>query len=238
MLPIAILCGGKGTRISTIAGDLPKALIPVAGVPFLAHQLRWLRAAGATDVVLLVGYRADLITAFAGDGAEFGLRIRYHADGAQPKGTAGAVKAALPLLGDTFLTVYGDSLTLADPSAVGAALTAPCDGVMTVFHNEDRWLRSNVRIADGLITAYDKKAAAGSMTHVDYGLNAFRARAFDSVPDDAYADLSEVHREMIARKSLRAFPVTERWHEIGSPEGFRETEAFILARSNRGNDPE
>jgi MurNAc alpha-1-phosphate uridylyltransferase len=234
MLPIAVLCGGKGTRIATVAGDLPKALVPVAGVPFLAHQLRWLREVGAIDVTLLVGYRGDLIRDFAGDGAAFGLRIGYHEDGPTPRGTAGAIKGALPLLGDAFLTVYGDALSLADLDAVGAALSGPYDGVMTVFRNNDRWLPSNVRVADGLVAAYDKKAALGAMTHVDYGINAFRASAFADVPDDASVDLAEVHREMIARKTLRAFPVSERWYEIGSLEGLRETEDFIQARSTGG----
>lgn len=235
MLPIAILCGGKGTRIAAVAGDLPKALVPVAGAPFLAHQLRWLRDAGATDVTLLTGYGAELIRAFAGDGSAYGLRVSYHADGPAPRGTAGAIKSALPLLGDAFLTVYGDALSLTDLNAVGAALTELYDGVMTVFPNHDRWLPSNARVTEGLVAAYDKKAAAGSMTHVDYGVNAFRARAFAGIPDDAFVDLAEVHRDMIDRGTLRAFPVSERWYEIGSPEGLRETEEFIRARSTGGH---
>ncbi len=132
MVPIAVLCGGKGTRIAPIAGDLPKALVPVAGTPFLVHQLRWLRDAGARYVVLLVGYRGDLIRAALGDGSALGLRLAYHDDGAAPLGTGGAIQAALPLLGDAFLTVYGDALSLADPAAVAGSLEPQYDGVMTV----------------------------------------------------------------------------------------------------------
>jgi len=230
MFPIAILCGGKGTRVASIAGDLPKALLPVDGYPFLGHQLHWLRDAGASDIVLLVGYRGDRIRAFVGDGNEFGLRVRYADDGAAPRGTGGALKDALPLLGERFLTVYGDALSLADPSAVAAALTEPFEGVMTVFRNDDRWQASNVRVAGDRVAAYDKHAPPGSMTHIDYGFNAFRARAFDMIPDGGPADLADVHRAMIERGSLRALPVTERWHEVGTPEGLAETEAWIRGR--------
>jgi NDP-sugar pyrophosphorylase family protein len=227
MLPIAILCGGKGTRIASIAGDLPKALVPVDGTPFIAHQLRWLRAAGATDVVLLIGYRGDLVRAYAGDGGSFGLRVRYHADGPLPLGTGGAIKAALHLLGDAFLTAYGDAISPVDPAAVGAALAPADDGVMTVFRNDDRWLPSNVRVAGDRVCAYAKDAAPGTMTHIDFGINAFRAAAFDAFPTDRPVDLADVHRAMIARAALRAFPVSDRWYEIGSPEGLAETERFV-----------
>jgi NDP-sugar pyrophosphorylase family protein len=231
MIPVAVLCGGKGTRIAAIAGDLPKALIPVAGEPFLAHQLRWLSSEGVTDVVLLTGYRGDLVRDFAGDGRSFGLNVRYSDDGARPRGTGGSVAHALPLLGDAFLTVYGDALLSADLGAVAAALQPPYDGVMTVFRNEDRDHPSNVTLDGERVGTYDKQAEPGTMTHIDYGINAFRAGAFADVRDDRPVDLAEIHRAMIARGTLRAFPVSERWYEIGSPEGLAVTERFIATRS-------
>jgi NDP-sugar pyrophosphorylase family protein len=206
-------------------------MVPVAGEPFLAHQLRWLRSEGATDVVLLTGFGGELLRGFAGDGRSFGLDVRYSEDGDATRGTAGAVQRALPLLGAAFLTVYGDSLPTTDLAAVAGALTAPYAGVMTLYRNDDRGLPSNVAVDGERVRAYDKEAAPGTMTHIDYGINAFRADAFATVSDDRPVDLSEVHRAMIARGTLRAFPVLERWHEIGSPEGFAETERFIMARS-------
>jgi MurNAc alpha-1-phosphate uridylyltransferase len=228
MLPVAILCGGKGTRIARLAGDLPKALIPVGGVPFLAHQLRWLRDAGATDVVLLTGYRGERIRDYAGDGSAWGLRIAYSDDGDAPRGTAGAVASALPLLGDAFLTVYGDALLTADPARVADALVPPYEGVMTVFRNDDRWLPSNVRVAGERVADYDKQALPGTMTHIDYGINAFTAAPFaGAAARSRPVDLAEVHRALIARATLRALAVSERWYEIGSPEGLDETERFV-----------
>ena len=235
MLPVAVLCGGKGTRVAHLAGDLPKALIPVEGEPFLAHQLRGLRDDGVREVVLLTGYGADAIRAFAGDGGAFGLRVRYSEDGDAPRGTAGALVRALPLLGEAFFTVYGDALLSADLGAIETALAPPYDGVMTVFRNDDRWLPSNVALDGDRVRAYDKHAPPGTMTHLDYGINAFRASAFAGVPADRPVDLAEIHRAMIERGALRAFPVRERWYEIGSPEGLAETEQYLRSRSPRGS---
>jgi NDP-sugar pyrophosphorylase family protein len=242
VLPVAILCGGKGTRIAEIAGALPKAMVPLAGEPFLSHQLRWLREAGTTDIVLLTGFRGDRIREFAGDGAAFGLRVRYSDDGGTARGTAGAIARALPLLGGAFLTVYGDALLQADPGAVAAALVDPYEGVMSVYRNEGRWLPSNVRVDGDRVAAYDKRAVAGEMTHIDYGINAFRADAFADVPTDRAVDLAEIHGRMISRGTLRAFPVAERWYEIGTPQALAETERFLAAgrqtQAKRGRRPD
>jgi NDP-sugar pyrophosphorylase family protein len=226
-MSVAVLCGGKGTRIAAIAGDLPKALVLVNGTPFLDHQLRWLRRSGAVDVVLLTGYRAERIREFAGDGARYGLQIRYSDDGNEPRGTAGALARALPLLSETFVCIYGDALLQANPIEVGSTLGEGDDGVMSVYRNEDRWVPSNVRIDAGRVTAYEKKAAPGTMTHIDYGINAFRASAFSAVAAHRPVDLADVHRSMIDHGSLRAFPVEGRFYEIGSPEGLAETEDFV-----------
>ncbi len=234
VLPVAILAGGRGTRIAAIAGDRPKALIEVAGKPFVAHQLTWLARGGVTDVVLCLGYGAEAIRAFVGDGRNWNLRIAYSEDGEAPLGTGGALLRAISLLGNAFLTVYGDALLQCAPLEVVATLKDESDAVMTVFENRDRGLKSNVRVEGENVTAYDKEAPLGTMTHIDYGLNAFRARAFSGFTEGRPFDLAEVHRAAIERGALRALPCPRRWYEIGSPEGLAETENFILAQRSDG----
>ena len=234
MLPVAVLCGGKGTRIASLAGDLPKALLPVNGEPFLAHQFRRLRDGGARDVVLLIGYRGEAIRAFAGDGRAFGLRVRFSDDGDVPLGTAGALRRALPLLGDAFFAVYGDALSSTDLTPIARALAPPYEGVMTVYRNEDRWLPSNVTVEGDRVRDYSKEAALGTMTHIDFGINVFRSEVFTALPADATADLAQVHRAMIERRTLYAFSVPERFYEIGSPEGLAATERYLANNADRG----
>src|SRR3954468_11982989 len=99
--PVAILAGGLGTRLRPVSETIPKALINIAGEPFLAHQLRLLRRAGLRKVVLCIGYHGEMIEEKFGDGT-VGMKLTYSSDGTQLLGTGGALKKALPLLGDRF----------------------------------------------------------------------------------------------------------------------------------------
>src|ERR1700761_707485 len=109
MLPCAILCGGLATRLRPVTEKITKSLIPINGEPFIAHQLRLLRANGIDRVVLCAGHLGEMIQELVGDGSQFDVEIRYSFDGAQLMGTAGAVRKAIPALGDSFFVLYGDS---------------------------------------------------------------------------------------------------------------------------------
>ncbi len=107
--PVALLAGGMATRLRPITEKIPKLLVEVAGEPFFSPQLRLLRAAGLTRIVLCVGYLGQQIVDLYGDGAKWGVQIDYAFDGPKLLGTGGALIAALPKLGDAFYVLYGDS---------------------------------------------------------------------------------------------------------------------------------
>src|SRR2546423_2084989 len=133
---VAILAGGLATRLRPATEKIPKALIEIAGEPFLTHQLRLLRAAAIRKVVLCVGYRGEMIQEEFRDGRQFGMELSYSFDGAALLGTGGALKQALPLLGERFLVLYGDSYLPIDYAAPAHALVASGKlGLMTVFRN-------------------------------------------------------------------------------------------------------
>ena len=223
MLPIAILAGGLATRVRPITETIPKALIDIAGEPFLAHQLRLLSGAGIAHAVLCVGYLGEQVRAYAGDGGAFGLRVDYSFDGPQLLGTAGAIKRALPLLGDAFFVIYGDSYLPCDYSAVAQAFVeSGKQGLMTVFRNHGQWDSSNVEFSEGRLLAYDKINRTPRMHHIDYGLGVFRREAFDTVPDDRPHDLAAVYQSLLQQGQLAAWESPQRFYEIGSPEGIRE----------------
>src|SRR5271154_5141491 len=117
-MPVAILAGGLATRLRPITETIPKALVPVAGEPFLTHQLRLLARHGLRDIVLCVGHLGDQIEARYGDGRAHEVRLRYSYDGPHLRGTAGALRQAIPLLGKSFLVLYGDSYLDIDYGAV------------------------------------------------------------------------------------------------------------------------
>ena len=102
MPPIAVLAGGLATRMRPLTKQLPKALLEVAGEPFIAHQLRLFAREGITDVKLLVGYCWEQIELFVGNGSRFGVKVDYIVDGPTLLGTGGAVRRAIDSLGRNF----------------------------------------------------------------------------------------------------------------------------------------
>ena len=150
---IAVLAGGLATRLGALTQTKPKALIDVAGQPFLRWQLEMFAARGLGDVVLCVGHYADQIEAWVAEHPVPGLRVRFSHDGEKPLGTGGALRRALPLLGSPFLVTYGDSYLRCDyldvfRSFVAARSSTPEPlGLMTVFENQGRYDTSNIEYA-------------------------------------------------------------------------------------------
>lgn len=221
MLPIAIITGGLATRLGALTAAVPKALLPVAGEPFIHHQLRLLARAGFTRVVLCTGHLGGLIRSTVGTGAQFGLSIDYSDDGPTLRGTAGALRNALPKLGDAFFAIYGDSYLPCDYAAVERRfLDGPEPALMTVFRNQGQWDSSNIEFESGRILAYDKRRPSPRMHHIDYGVGAFRASVFNDYP--GASDLADVYRSLLEHRQLAAFEVPERFYEIGSVAGLEE----------------
>lgn len=232
MLTVAILAGGLATRLRPITESVPKSLLEVNGEPFAVHQLRLLREKGIRRVVLCVGHLGHLVQSAIGDGAELGLQVDYSFDGPALLGTAGAIKNALSLLGDPFFVMYGDSYLPCDYAAIAQNFEAAGGlGMMTVFRNEGKWDTSNVEFEAGRILAYSKRERTPRMRYIDYGLGVFRAEAFQNLSAGKACDLTELYADLLRRRQLAAFEVRERFYEIGSPGGFRETGEFLAGRA-------
>lgn len=231
-LPVAILAGGLATRLRPVTETIPKALVEVAGRPFAEHQLDWLTGQGIDHVVFCVAYRGEMIRQALGDGSRWKLQIEYVFDGGTLLGTAGALKHALPALGAAFFVLYGDSLlTCSLPSVERSFRASGRGGLMTVFRNDDQWDRSNVLFKEGRILRYDKSNRTPDMRHIDYGLGVLTDRALVKVPGDRPFDLAAVYQQLLAADDLAGMEVSERFYEIGSPEGLEETRAFLAGQS-------
>jgi NDP-sugar pyrophosphorylase family protein len=231
VLTVAILAGGLATRLRPVTESIPKSLLEVNGVPFAVHQLRLLRSRGVRNVVLCVGHLGALIQNTIGNGAALGLQVDFSFDGPALLGTAGAVRKALPKLGDPFFVMYGDSYLPCDYAVIARSFES--DGVlgmMTVFRNEGKWDTSNVEFEAGRILAFSKTNRTPRMRYIDYGLGVFRAEAFQGVSAGEGRDLTELYADLLQRKQLAAFEVRERFYEIGSPAGLRETAEFLAKR--------
>jgi NDP-sugar pyrophosphorylase family protein len=226
--PVAILAGGLATRLRPVTDKMPKALLSVAGEPFLVHQLRLLRSHGLRKIVLCVGYLGDMIKAKLGDGRDLGLQIAYSFDGPSLLGTGGALKRALPKLDERFLVTYGDSYMPVDYSViVEAFVRSGKPALMTVLQNEGRWDASNVWFEAGELLRYDKKLRTPEMRHIDYGIAVLNAAVFASFPDNRAFDLADVYSRLVSEKALAAYEVKQRFFEIGSRQGLAELDSML-----------
>jgi len=229
MLHAAILAGGLATRLRPLTSTIPKALIPINGEPFLAHQLRLLKRAGFKKVVLCLGHLGEQICDFVRRGKSFGLEVEYSFDGPQLLGTGGAIRRALPMLGEAFFVLYGDSYLPCDYSNVQRCFFESGNrGLMTVFRNEGRWDKSNVEFSGGRITNYDKVHPTSQMHHIDYGLGVFRSDVFISFAGDTVLDLTTVYKDLLQDGQLAAYEVQQRFYEIGSRAGIEDLEAYLV----------
>lgn len=223
-LPVAILAGGVATRLLPITHSIPKSLVDVAGKPFVIRQLEHLRTQGITSIVLCVGHLGEQVQRVVGDGSAFGVTVKYSWDGPRLLGTGGALKRAIPLLGDQFFVFYGDSYLPIDFRAVERDYFA-CGkpALMTVLRNSDQWDRSNVAFRNGTITEYNKREPSAEMEHIDYGLGVLAASTLPQAPADQPFDLADVYHELSLRGRLAGFEVFERFYEIGSHNGLEDT---------------
>jgi len=230
MLPVAILAGGLATRLGPLTEKIPKSLIPIDGEPFVAHQLRLLRRNGIQHVILCVGHLGEMIERVVADGSACGIKVEYSYDGATPLGTAGAIKTALPKLGDNFFVMYGDSYLACNYAAIEQEFSRRGKlGLMTVFRNDGQWDSSNVEFEDGRILAYSKRDRTSRMRYIDYGLGVFQAKAFAGTHA---TDLADVYTELLQAGELAAVEVHQRFYEMGSPAGLQEMTSFLSRRGD------
>ncbi|HWG46268.1 MAG TPA: nucleotidyltransferase family protein [Gemmataceae bacterium] len=231
-VPAALLVGGLATRLRPITQTIPKAMVEVAGRPFIDHQLALLRRNGIRRVVLCLGYLGEQIEQYLGDGAAHGLELQYSYDGDRLLGTGGALRRALDRLGPVFWVLYGDSYMDIDYRAVLANFVASrVLGLMTVIYNENRWDRSNVVFRDGRLLCYSKRSPTPEMKHIDYGATLLTSEVLASLPANEPSDLADVLSAMAADGELAGHEVTQRFYEIGSPRGLEETHRYLQARS-------
>lgn len=236
-MQVVILAGGLGTRLKTLAGNLPKALIPVAGRPFIEHQLELLRKNRMADVLLCIGYKGEMIEKHLGNGAAFGLKVSYSRESpGKLLGTGGALVNAFPLLHEKFMVLYGDSYLPTDYQKVVRAFDeSRALALMCVYHNENKWDPSNVKIEGNTVVFYSKKTGGERFDYIDYGLSIYRKSVIETYLSAALPlDLAQIQEDLVARRQMEAYAVKERFYEIGKPAGLVELEEYLRG-TNKNN---
>jgi mannose-1-phosphate guanylyltransferase len=215
-----ILVGGQGTRLRPLTSTLPKPVVPLVDRPFIAFMLEWLRDHGIDDVIMSCGFLATTLREVLGDGSDLGLRLRF-VEEPDPRGTAGALKLAEPMLDERFLMLNGDVLTdidltaqIAQHEATGATATLALVPVAdptaygVVILEEDRSVRdfiekpSSDRVQSNLISA---------------GAYVLERRILDLVPSDRNVSIEREVWPLLVGAGLYGFPSESYWLDIGTP---------------------
>ena len=233
MLSVAILAGGLATRLRPLTETLPKALIRVNHIPFIDYQLHDLKQQGIGHVVLCLGYLGEMVETHVGDGSRYGLAVEYSYDGEYYLGTCGAIKKALPLLGEHFFILYGDSFLPIDFKEVQKKYESHQSlALMTILKNHNQWDRSNVLLKASGFIEYDKITPKSGMDFIDYGLIVVAKKIFNAVLEGEKMDLSSLFNQLSLKNEMIGLEVFERFYEIGSFHGLRETEDYFINKRN------
>ncbi len=233
-----ILVGGQGTRLRPLTDTRPKPMMSVADRPFVAYQLDLLRRHGVRDVVFSCGYKVEALEGHFGDGAAYGLNLRYVVD-PEPLGTAGAIKNAESVLSPRrrILVLNGDILTDLDLSALASAHDGSgALGTLTLTDVDDPSRYGLVRLFDdGRVEAFVEKPSAdqlrpGEPFRINAGTYLFEPEILAEIPAGVNCSIErDVFPRLAADGKLSGFPATAYWNDIGTPQSYLRANLDVLA---------
>ncbi len=224
-----ILAGGRGTRLGEIGQRMPKAMVPFGGKPFLDYLLRKLREQGFERVLLLLGYKAEQIINYCGNGARFGLKIDYSISAVEDD-TGQRVKLAEAKIDPIFLLMYSDNYwPLAFDRMWARFVASGMAAQVVVYRNRDSYTKDNVRIGlDGLVEVYDKTRTAANLRGVDIGFMILKRDALALLPENENVSFeAHIYPRLVAQRMLGAYETDHRYYSVSTPERLAETESFF-----------
>ncbi|MDI6716967.1 MAG: nucleotidyltransferase family protein [Actinomycetota bacterium] len=225
-----ILAGGLGTRLRSKISDLPKSMAPVAGRPFLEWQLMALKEQGFTDVVLCVGYLAEKIIDYFGDGSKFGMNIDYSIE-REPLGTAGAIRNASKFVDSTFLLLNGD--TFFDVDYRGLLEFHEAKDVMlslSLIMAEDvsRYGSVAVDINNRVVGFKEKQASSQGFGYINAGVYAAEPSILNYIaPQKAVSLENNVIPTIMETGRVYGYISDGYFIDIGTPESYEVAQKFF-----------
>jgi histidinol-phosphate phosphatase family protein len=225
-----IVAGGRGTRLRPLTDDRPKAMVEVAGKPFLDHLLAQLSEQGLEEVLLLLGYRAEAILDHVGTGSTWGLAISAIVTDADDE-TSSRMLAARGRLDEHFLFLYSDNYWPLQMDRLWAdyeRLGRPA--MVTVYRNLDGYTRSNVRVADSVVVEYDPTRSRPGLGGVEIGYAILPRDVLDLVDTTERPFEKVVYPRLVDAGGLAAHETDHRYYSIGNFERLPLTEAFMSRR--------
>ena len=231
------LAAGRGTRMQSLTDDCPKPMLPLAGRPMLAHQIERLEEAGVEEVLVIVGYRADVVYDYFRLHPPAKARLSYVAQTKQD-GTGSAAKLAREFCGsDPFLLTYGDILVDAQVYRALFQRSAGAEMTLAVKYVEDPYQGGAVYTSGDRVTKIVEKPPKGTSTtnwH-NAGIYVFQPSVFEHLdrlelsPRGEYELTDAVHSIVDSGAPVGWFAIEGHWRDIGRPEDLPVAERFVAS---------
>ena len=227
-----ILVGGEGTRLRPLTSTVPKPVVPLVDRPFIAYMLEWLRRHGVDDVVLCSGFLATSVRNVLGDGSAYGLKISY-VEEPEPRGTAGALKFAEPLLDERFFMLNGDVLSDLDLTAqLAAHERAGAKATLALVGVDDPRAYGLVRTeADGSVIEFLEKPSADAALDtnlISAGAYVLERGVVDLIEPDRNVSIEREIWPQLVGGGLHSYAEDAYWLDIGTPERYLQGTFDIL----------
>lgn len=225
---LVILAGGLATRIRPITNNKAKALIEINRKPFIYWQLKYYIKQGVKNFIFLLGYKGDQIEEYIKNNNCFNVNVSFYHDGNQLCGTGGSILQSINKLPENFFILYGDTLLQIDlDDMYNFYNTNSHQTVMSIFKNKSMYDKSNVQKLSNNIITYNKEDRQNDMSYIDYGISIVNKEVFISNTDKTLTDLSSFYKTISSKNKLLGYEVFERFYEIGSFEGIKQTQSFV-----------
>ncbi len=230
-----LLVGGQGSRLRPLTVNIPKPMLPCAGVPLLAHQIVRLREAGVRHVILATSYRPEVFTEYFGDGTALGLSLEYMTEN-EPLGTGGGIRNAAALLDSDpeapVLVLNGDVMSGHDIGAQLAVHAAACAEVTLhlVRVPDPRAFGCVPTNTDGRVTAFLEKNPEPVSDQINAGCYVFRRGTIDTIPDGAVVSVERDTFPGLLSGGLvvAGFLDCSYWLDLGTPAAFVKGSADLV----------
>jgi len=215
--------------MSPLTDNIPKPLISINGRPFLSYLLEQLRDQGIRDVLVLVGYMANQVRDYCGDGSNWDLDLRC-VESPEESETGQRIREAASLFAPWFLLMYCDNYWPMHLGRMWQALQrAQTPAMLTVYSNRDGYTRNNLRVDEQMyVDTYDPGRSTPGLNGVEIGYALLSREVLDYLPDANVCFEHSVYPALASRGLLAAFQTEHRYYSIGSHQRLPLTEAFLL----------
>jgi mannose-1-phosphate guanylyltransferase len=226
-----ILVGGQGTRLRPLTSAVPKPVVRLVDRPFIAFMLEWLRGHGIDDVIMSCGFLADGVRSVLGDGSQLGIRLRF-VEESEPRGTAGALKLAEPMLDERFLMLNGDVLTDIDlTTQIAQHRSSGARATLALVPVPDPSAYGVVVLReDRSVSEFVEKPSADNIKSnlISAGAYVLEREILELVAPDRNVSIEREVWPRLVDNGLYGFPSESYWLDIGTPERYLQGTFDIL----------